>query len=29
MDKEIIKKSYQIAKAQYADLGVDTDKVIE
>ncbi|MDX9947661.1 MAG: L-rhamnose isomerase [Bacteroidales bacterium] len=29
MDKETIKKSYQIAKAQYADLGVDTDKVIE
>ncbi|MBN2666012.1 MAG: L-rhamnose isomerase [Bacteroidales bacterium] len=29
MDKEIIKKSYQLAKAQYADLGIDTDKVIE
>lgn len=29
MDKEIIKKSYQIAKAQYADLGVDTDKVVQ
>jgi len=29
MDKEIIKKSYQIAKKQYAELGVDTDKVIQ
>ena len=28
MKKEIIEKSYQIAKDQYAELGVDTDKVI-
>ncbi|OFY65441.1 MAG: L-rhamnose isomerase [Bacteroidetes bacterium RBG_13_42_15] len=29
MNKELIKKSYQLAKAQYAELGVDTDKVLE
>lgn len=28
MKKELIEKSYQLAKEQYADLGVDTDKVI-
>ena len=28
MKKEIIEKSYQLAKEQYAELGVDTDKVI-
>lgn len=28
MKKDIIKKSYQLAKAQYAELGIDTDKVI-
>jgi L-rhamnose isomerase len=28
MKKEIIEKSYQLAKDQYADLGVDTDQVI-
>lgn len=29
MNKDNIKKSYQLAKAQYAELGVDTDKVIK
>jgi L-rhamnose isomerase len=29
MNKELIKKSYQLAKTQYAELGVDTDKVLE
>ena len=28
MKKEIIEKSYQLAKEQYAELGVDTDKVL-
>ncbi len=28
MKKEIIEKSYQLAKEQYAELGIDTDKVI-
>jgi len=28
MKKEIIEKTYQLAKEQYAELGVDTDKVI-
>jgi L-rhamnose isomerase len=28
MKKEIIEKSYQIAKEQYAELGIDTDKVL-
>jgi len=28
MKKELIKKSYQLAKEQYAELGVDTDKVL-
>lgn len=28
MKKEIIEKSYQLAKEQYASLGIDTDKVI-
>jgi L-rhamnose isomerase len=28
MKKDIIEKSYQLAKEQYAELGVDTDKVI-
>jgi L-rhamnose isomerase len=28
MKKEIIEKTYQLAKKQYAELGVDTDKVI-
>lgn len=28
MKKEIIKKSYQLAKEQYAQLGIDTDKVL-
>lgn len=28
MKKEAIKKSYQLAKEQYAELGIDTDKVI-
>jgi L-rhamnose isomerase len=28
MKKEIVKKSYQLAKEQYAELGIDTDKVI-
>jgi L-rhamnose isomerase len=28
MKKDIIEKSYQLAKKQYAELGVDTDKVI-
>jgi len=29
MDKEIIKKSYQLAREQYAELGVDTEKVLQ
>ncbi len=29
MNKELIKKSYQIAKEQYAELGVDTDMIIQ
>jgi L-rhamnose isomerase len=29
MNKELIKKSYQIAKEQYAELGVETDKVLK
>lgn len=29
MDKSLIEKSYELAKAKYAALGVDTDKVIE
>jgi L-rhamnose isomerase len=29
MNKENIKKSYQLAKEQYAELGVDTDKVLK
>jgi L-rhamnose isomerase len=29
MNKERIKKSYQLAKEQYAELGVDTDKVLK
>ena len=29
MNKELIRKSYQLAKAQYVELGVDTDKVLE
>ena len=28
MEKEIIEKSYQLAKQQYAELGIDTDKVL-
>jgi L-rhamnose isomerase len=28
MKKEIIEKSYQLAKDQYAELGIDTDKVL-
>ena len=28
MKKEVIEKSYQLAKEQYAALGVDTDKVL-
>jgi L-rhamnose isomerase len=28
MKKDLVKKSYQLAKEQYAELGVDTDKVI-
>ncbi len=28
MKKEIIEKSYQLAKEQYAELGIDTDKVL-
>jgi len=28
MKKEVIKKSYQVAKEQYAAIGVDTDKVL-
>lgn len=28
MKKDLIKKSYQLAKEQYAELGVDTDRVI-
>jgi L-rhamnose isomerase len=29
MNKELIKKSYQLAKEQYAELGIDTDKVLK
>jgi len=29
MDKELIKKSYQLAREQYAELGVDTEKVLQ
>jgi L-rhamnose isomerase len=29
MNKKLIKKSYQLAKEQYAELGVDTEKVIK
>lgn len=29
MNKELIKKSYQLAKEQYAEIGVDTDKVLK
>ncbi|HBC77286.1 MAG TPA: L-rhamnose isomerase [Bacteroidales bacterium] len=29
MDKELIKKSYQLAKEQYAEIGVDTEKVLK
>src|SRR5512137_1192690 len=29
MDKELIKKSYQFAKEQYAELGVDTESVLK
>jgi L-rhamnose isomerase len=29
MNKELITKSYQLAKEQYAELGVDTDKVLK
>jgi len=29
MNKELIKKSYQLAKEQYAELGVDTDRVLK
>jgi len=29
MDKELIKKSYQLAKEQYMELGVDTEKVLQ
>jgi L-rhamnose isomerase len=29
MDKELIRKSYQLAKEQYAEIGVDTDKVLK
>mgnify|MGYP000950546710 CR=1 FL=1 len=29
MNKEAIKKSYQLAKEQYAELGIDTDKVLK
>jgi L-rhamnose isomerase len=29
MNKEIIKKSYQLAKEQYMELGVDTEKVLQ
>ncbi len=28
MKKELIRKSYQLAKEQYAELGVDTEKVL-
>jgi L-rhamnose isomerase len=28
MKKELVKKSYQLAKEQYAELGVDTDRVL-
>ena len=28
MKKEVIEKSYQLAKEQYAALGIDTDKVL-
>ena len=29
MNKELVKKSYQLAKEQYAELGVDTDNVLK
>jgi L-rhamnose isomerase len=29
MEKQIIEQAYQLAKAQYAELGVDTDAVIK
>lgn len=29
MKKELVKKSYQLAKEQYAELGVDTDRVLK
>lgn len=29
MNKESLKKSYQLAKKQYAELGIDTDKVLK
>ena len=29
MNKELIKRSYQLAKEQYAELGVDTDRVLK
>jgi L-rhamnose isomerase len=29
MNKELIKKSYQLAKEQYAELGIDTGKIIK
>ena len=29
MDKELIKKSYQLARDQYSELGVDTEKVLQ
>jgi L-rhamnose isomerase len=29
MNKELIKKSYQLAKEQYAELGIDADKVLK
>ncbi|HOW10296.1 MAG TPA: L-rhamnose isomerase [Bacteroidales bacterium] len=29
MNKDLIKKSYQIAKEQYAEIGIDTDRVLD
>ncbi len=29
MNKDLIKKSYQLAKEQYAELGIDTEKVLD
>ena len=29
MKEELIKKSYEIAKERYAEIGIDTDKVLE